>query len=645
MKTDKERIPSLINEVETAFDLLNTKNDAGASLGLSPVNVYKSANLLYQLCHEENPIISILASETMKAFDLLMNSVDDGYLSNIILKDINAAFNDLTEKAKASLQELTLHPNVMSYRETLENDLSKCFAALKPLQIIYGYTKISHTGESHSTRCCRLGFDAQICSQMAFLHDAACQLQSSLPLKECILNSLSCILTFGLLKPSIPNHDNNEDDAIQSIMTLIQQISSEQGETSTCLGNLILWQKQSDFVKESDTMGKLIASTFSTEVQAQKDYVLLMLSSAQTTETNVAKTNQASSSSTKLNHPTASKTNPKQKTRAISKITRLVSQVQDLFPSYGEGYIEAALACYNHNLEQTTAALLELQSNPSNKSIHPRLKALDSKLPSRRKGNKSRYDDDETEEDVQAREVQRAHLKEMEAQQETDAFLLEGAMDEYNDDYDDQYDGIGGGEDGVGGMDGGLYDVDLKAVKAYNRVAKNMEEDRKYWEENRNTNKRKPKGSGGGGGGKNGKKNDGGNGESGMDEDSTIGDNGNGNGDGGKKYRGPDKGKGGRLVGPDGRYLPFPKSKKKGNEQPQNDGQAAQGTNANTKAAESGKKKNGNRGKAGTGNGGTDKKKETPEELTKIQKRRKNDNKAKIGNHHRKDRAMKKNAI
>jgi len=43
--------------------------------------------------------------------------------------------------------------------------------------------------------------------------------------------------------------------------------------------------------------------------------------------------------------------------------------------------------------------------------------------------------------------------------------------------------------------------------------------------------------------------------------------------------------------------------------------------------------------------GGVEKKKKDGDAMTKIQKRRKNDNKAKIGNHHRKERAMKKAAF
>ena len=87
-----------------------------------------------------------------------------------------------------------------------------------------------------------------------------------------------------------------------------------------------------------------------------------------------------------------------------------------------------------------------------------------------------------------------------------------------------------------------------------------------------------------------------------------------------RKYHGPDKGKGGRLIGPDGKYLPIKKGGKKGKKQ-----QAAKQENGG-----------GDSKKQGVG------KQEQGKDMSKIQKRRKDANKAKIGNHHRKDRALKK---
>merc|ERR1712113_1247668 len=91
----------------------------------------------------------------------------------------------------------------------------------------------------------------------------------------------------------------------------------------------------------------------------------------------------------------------------------------------------------------------------------------------------------------------------------------------------------------------------------------------------------------------------------------------------GKKYRGPDKGRKGRLIGPDGKYLPIAKGRKKNMH-------SVNVNDTNAKDTKDG-------GKPGTNAPG-----QTTTGLTKIQKRRKNNNKAKLGNHHRKERAMKK---
>lgn len=111
-----------------------------------------------------------------------------------------------------------------------------------------------------------------------------------------------------------------------------------------------------------------------------------------------------------------------------------------------------------------------------------------------------------------------------------------------------------------------------------------------------------------------------------------------------KKYRGPDKGRGGRLIGPDGKYLPIQRGGKKGRG-------SAGASKDNGNAGMAGRGGRGGAGRGGRGASGKPKaahgnaqgeQKQDGDEMSKIQKRRKNDNKAKIGNHHRKDRATKK---
>ena len=603
-----------------------------------------------------------------EAFQELLKAMEDDYLHDVILKDINHAFDSLIEKAKMSLQELTQLSKSSKAKERLEYDLSQCFSAMKAFHVIYtntngnvngntnGNTTGNTNGEESSQRCCRLGFDPLICVQIVFLYDAACQVQPPGPsmLKECILSTLSSLLTHGLVLPStsisrFDNNNNSEDEAIQSIMQFVQSISSER--TLTCLGDLVQWQNENS-KNNIISLQKAIESSFSNQVHAQKEYLYIMLSSAPTLHTNNANANDNASAQQHAKKQSKLKQASKKQQPPISGLQRLVNQIQNLFPSYGEGYIEAALACYNHDLERTTSALLEVQTDPNSKTIHPRLRALDQRLPGRRKESKGRYAAED--EDDQGREAQKARMREMEVAQDNEAFLLEAALGDYNDDYDDQYDGVGvgGGEDGVGGADGGLYDMDYETVKAYNKVARGAESDRKFWEENRNTNRRAPKGDGstkqggkkgsGGGDGAGVKGSAGGAGGEGSGDDESGSNNSNAIE---TKYRGPEKGKGGRIIGPDGRYLPNPKSRQQGGGGNSSQNQPATTSNDKNKNATSSsankKKDNAN----GGGGGGEEKKKDASAEMTKIQKRRKNDNKAKLGNHNRKDRAKKKTAM
>ena len=644
---NNELMQSLVSDVSMAFDSLNSKNEAGAELPPTTLSIYKAASLLYQInnsnyeCNRDN--LKSAIGQLNKVFESLLSSTEDEYLSSVILNDINSAFDKLIENAKSSLEQLTSRNNSRA-KQQLEQNLSKCFSAMKPLQIIYGHgrgdVQVGGGSSQQQSRCCRLGFRPQLCSQIVFLYDAAYQCQLSVEdqnqesqetkepalssLQRCILNTLSSLLIHGLMSELSLS---SEDDAIQSVMQLVQSMASDQ--SSTCLGDVLQWQRDNSDSIAASSLEKMIDSEFSNQVHAQKEYLLLMLSSAK-------KSASAAASSQKHAADAMSASKPKPKSKAkpqVSGLDRLVIQIKDLFPSYGEGYIEAALACYNHDLERTTVALLEVQSDPTSKSVHPRLRALDSSLPSRRKERKQRYDDADTAEDMEAKTLQKAHLRELAVQQENEAFLLEGAMGEYDDDYDDQYDGAGG-EDDVGGADSGLYDMDYEAIKVYNKAAISMEEDRVFWEEGRNTNRRsgngKVKGSKGRAGGKLGA----------GAEDINNGDDNTTE----KKFRGPDKGKGGRLVGPDGRYLPLPKARKRGG---QNQNQPAatndSKSSSNLPSKKKGAKDGSTNGKKETG--GDEKKKKDGDAMTKIQKRRKNDNKAKIGNHHRKERAMKKAAF
>jgi hypothetical protein len=345
-----------------------------------------------------------------------------------------------------------------------------------------------------------------------------------------------------------------------------------------------------------------------------------------------------------------------------------IDQIKSILPTLGEGYIEEALKCYNHDVDQTLMALLESASeenshnNKNKNNIHPRLLTIPTNLPRKLRSSVDKYSvnvslhrGNNIQKHNDGKEfitLQKEYIKQNERIAEEESYLIEQisrdlvinespsalpdtssrnsiliGSDEYNDEYDDQYDGIG--DAGGGGVaDVGLYDVDNNdynpyavaqmqqqqysrsgggdggraynneqqmKMKKYNSLIKDITAEGEFWEGNRNTNR--------GGSINKATKQDG----KGDEEEDD---------DGERNRFGLDKGRGGRVIGSDGKYLHNSNSHGRG----------------------------GGRGRGGEGKGEVNTTSKTTGEtdLSKVQKRKKNDNKSKIGNHHRKDRATKK---
>jgi activating signal cointegrator complex subunit 2 len=337
-----------------------------------------------------------------------------------------------------------------------------------------------------------------------------------------------------------------------------------------------------------------------------------------------------------------------------------IDQIKQIFPDLGEGYIEVALKCYSMNVDETVTRLLD----PS--SLHPRLRAVDSRLPRAKPKNGAAAKKVQREDD-EAKAAQKRYLREMEEREERDALIAErlnrtlnigegskarssnddasdsGAeydpfkmeaydnKDPYDDDYDDQFDDMGDQhvKVGSGGSSFLADELDYESVKRYNAMLKDEEKADSFWEDSRNTNRQTRN---------NTKSSTAGEDDGDEDEDKA---------NTGKKW-GPDKIKGGRALGPDGKPLPRKRNNKKsgggGGGDGSNDGIEEAGANENSKAAAGGRpnqKKGGQKGPK-PGEGGKSAGGKESEDMSKIQKRRKNDNKAKVGNHNRKDRALKK---
>jgi hypothetical protein len=571
-------IQKLLERVQHGFESMVSRKKLPSAL-----DIYNTSCLLYDLHNLNKTIIpESTTKELCTSFIVSLTLIDDTYLKSVLLNDLHRAFGKmvqiLVEEADTAVQ------------------MEKCSQGLKAIWTLYAYDQKN----DYSKHLCRLGFSNHLCLHLRRLYDLCVSSESDeVTNRQRVLAILSSLIMNGLMD----RLSSNEDEAISEVMETVQLLSSD---GSYCLGDLMQFQIENAHMT---TLSQTLEFRFTKDVQTQKHYIISIIHSAPSS---------FKLDSTILQHAEKPATDnktlaniPKFKMK-LTGLQRLVSQIKPLFPQLGDGYLEAALACYNNDIDRTTSALLEAEEDPS--SVHPRLQVLDKKLPARKRNLRSEYEApgfSSNQDDIEAKEIQKARLKQMEKDEENEAYLLSVAMNEYNDEYDDQYDGIGddgGATGGIGGADAGLYDVDYNAIKAYNRIVKDLEADKTFWEESRNLNERKSK-----------KENKPTNARDSNDEnddesEEVVSEEGIS-----KKYRGPDKGKGGRIIGPDGKYLPFPK-KRQGGGKKQN--KSTPSTQDNTKTESK---------------GGT--------ELTKIQKLRKNNNKAKIGNHHRKDRAMKKAAI
>lgn len=173
------------------------------------------------------------------------------------------------------------------------------------------------------------------------------------------------------------------------------------------------------------------------------------------------------------------------------ELRRRIDQIRQVLPHLGEGFVEAALSCYKGDVETTLAALLEDDErdgrpNRAGVSALPvALQVLDRSLPRRRDA-----DDGINADAAVAKEWTKAAIAASHAEAESAAAAVDLVMrtssslqprDEYDDDYDDQYDDT----EPFVADDGQTYD----AVLTYNRVARQAEGDRRFWDEQRNTNR------------------------------------------------------------------------------------------------------------------------------------------------------------
>ena len=692
--TVNAEIISLAEEVAVTFESQAAagkeyNNQNQKSLPTS-ITWYRTGRVLYS-CHiatnansDDNRSDALIAS-----FDKMMSNLPRNYIRTVLLHNLHLAYASLILSFATSSS--TTCPAITAIGTIIGKSSHHTATSISWKDIVEGTESICGIYLSSVYACCcecssseEGGTTAEL--ELVFVslswvydyisNDISSEMDGEEDfMQKSILKTLSRILIHGLqVSSSEGKSEVDLDEQLSSIMTTIQNIQSSLGEYNCALGDMLDMNENEQFVT-------LIRSKFGSQEPPQLQYLLAMLRASPKSDSK-----KSSPSKTDTNATVSQiESNTKQETQQTMADIQ-IEHIKSVLPSLGEGYIEEALKCYNHDVERTLEALLEASegNGNNNSNIHPRLLTIPTNLPRKMRDSVDKYSanvnlhrgataKDDGKEHLQ---VQKSHIRHVEKQAEAEAFLIEnvsrslgglrmseeegtdiddlyrptsGMRDEYNDDYDDQYDGIGddgGVAGGIGGMDDGLYDVDIHNVhqqygrgdakndqemwRQYNSLIKDVDNESKFWEDNRNMNR-------------------------------AVGKNEQADVDGeGKKYRGPDKGRGGRLIGPDGKYLPIKRGGKK-------KGRGGGGVDAGTNNTSAGGNNNAGRGScrgrggatgnntnagginnagrgsgrgrgaaAGRGGGSGD------NEMTKNQKRKKNDNKAKVGNHHRKDRATKK---
>lgn len=604
-------------------DVIKGGRSASNSLSsstISPMVIYQSTLLLHQYQYEQQKHQKQKeGSESLellhKLFGEMLLSLPQTYLKNCIINPIHDAFLNLFEADDDDEEEK-------------EN-------ALKSVTSLYCIP-------ASMPYVCKTGFDRDVCITLAESYNTG----YNDILDDCILRALSNLIMYGLLSDSktekriLSNEEydiglqDDDDDAdedveddvhLQYVMETIQLLNSYD---ESILGQLQIRMKEQTNKNsaKSPLLIDQIKSLFPHST-VQRTYLLQMLETAEQESSSKTLSKKKNKTLLLINkNKNKQNNNNKKKNKnnsstlpSVDPIQVMIDRVRQVLPNYGEGYIEAALACYNGNVEQTISMILASESNSNESGIHPRLKLLDKSLPRSSSSTtvKQRKEEDATSD---AKQIQKQFLKRWETEEEKTAFQMEqfftvnsSSRGEYDDDVDDQYDNV----QDAGGTINDMGTYDFEQVKTYNRLMKEEVADQEFWDQTKNQNrsnnkatittKKKKKDKDG--------------------DDSASDSNEGGNDDNGevKKKFGPDKGKGGRIIGPDGKYLPFKKKKKgKGNN---NSNPNGINKDASAQGNQNEKKKNSNDAGAN---------------MTKIQKRRKNDNKAKIANHNRKQRATRK---
>lgn len=544
---------ALAAEVATALDQsAHTDNIASKSPSLlTPITLYRTGRILFACIHPSDANIDDTsnAPSISTLFDKLLSSLHRDYVRNALLHELHVGYaNLIVSFASAAASSYPDTSSLTSLMASASNYASKPLAECTAHDVIEATQSLCGIYMSSNTACRYCGsfetanngdessngsstttaneLDIAIASFSWVYEYLLLSLDASLgSLKECVLTTISRILTHGIVLPStstaISDHDS-EDERLSAVMNTIQRIQSSVGEYSCVMGDMLHLEEE-QHNSRNDSFLRALNEQFSDGPQLQ--YFKAMLRGFP--RSNSKPKSIATTTNIQPNDKALLESSVKQPPQTMLDVQ--INHVQSVLPDLGDGFIEEALKFHNDNVERTLDALL------SGNLLHPTLSSLPRNLPRKLKDLPEQYTanvnmhrgataKEDGKEHVQR---QKQYVKEAERQAEEEAYLVENVSralgglrvqgiqsestaaatddfgvtgSEYNDDYDDQYDGVGddgGMAGGIGGLDDGLYDVDVHNVhqrydrggakndqdmwRQYNKLIKDVDSESQYW--------------------------------------------------------------------------------------------------------------------------------------------------------------------
>ena len=463
---------SLLDDWESALlSFKNEKNNGNRLLLPTSIQLYRLGLVLYTVEQSPTSTASKQTSDLRRAFDRYFRLLPVEHCQRIF-RDLNQALSSLLD---------------LAFTEPSSLHMDNLLTALQSLTGLYKASdKVTKTASSWS-----LDRTKKLASLYHNNRDAKIDKRNNeTEMRQLIISNLSH--TFWTNGDSIVDWEQ--------LLPAIHFLQNEEGSGDLWNALLLCWGKQNHNWRQD------ILACYPDPTHQEYLSSLLHENKEETSSTILSIEKETVSP---ISAPPAA-------VAPLDEIQRRIDLVRQVLPHLGEGFVESALSCCQGDVERTMAILLDEQNQwPAS------LRILDQKLP--RRGalvNKKKQE----AENKEARLVTKLALQAAARREEEEAQRINRVMaeDEYNDDYDDQYDEM---DDMIGGTtDSGLYD-NYDDVRTYNRVLRGVQDEQKFWEENRNLNHRSKDNS----------------------SNKTNGSN-----DGGMKaYRGPDKLKGGRLPKPD----------------------------------------------------------------------------------------------